>query len=991
VDFINHVGNVDVTEYQLDMADQLIHSNLMHNGYESVSIEKINNYDRYGRLETIDHNIAGQGYERIVKNKYNGRDELVQKILGQGIQKLDYTYHVRGWLQIINQPFQPVRNRALTCDTITFDSFPAPPDPPIDTQYVTLCDLLVSGEYVDIVIDDNQLCIDLPCPPPMCNPGEVTQQLDYVRSVLETMREDFTVVACEDTVQGIAIERVEVDSLVFPVSLQRVMLCDLSEWYLLRSDVQNIPYGFTLLQQIIIESAQEEVSVIFEGVELLLTIEELIPLIMNQQGQDLEIDEYAACEEVLCYDAPACNGEDILEQQMQISQIQDSLNALDCSQITYPVTLHLVLLCDGTAMYIPTDLLTWLTNYTEIDVITVTDEDDLIPINNQPFTELDTRDLFYLKLSYEDVPSVFEEAPPQRNGNISSMIWQVAGWNQQSYQFQYDPINRMKKAVYGDILPYTIFDPEAGGSTLVLLDDNRYGVDVPEYDPDGNIKWLWRRGMSEFCSDDSTEVKIALIDSLEYFFDPEGRLDSIYDHTLHAKGYYPGITGIEGSFGYDDNGNLINDPYKKLQYTYNIFNLPNGVFTTKGDMGMQYDAESIKLRKTLPNGKVRDYFGEIEYEDQAISIIHHAEGLIRKTGGEYRYDYVINDHLGNARVTFSDFNEDGKIQYLTEIMQENHYYPFGLNMEGLWTYGYGSSLANRFQYNGKERGDEIVLDDPVRDFDVEFGMYDYGARLYDPAIGRWTSTDPAAKMYSSWNPYHYVYNNPLKFIDPTGAIIEDPDDIVKNQKSSLQSNISNLQEFIDKGMVSSELGNKLIRVNKSMLKSIKNLEKSDQVYKIFNSGDGKEGGVQYDASNGNINIGIGSGADNYSGLVAHELEHASQYERGEISVVSDNSDYGVLYDITDETNAFNKERRIGMGIGYFTSPNAVFSDSNVRELGKTMTPPAYQSLPSGPININSRQGIALRRRAVEAGRKGQGVSEVYKGWQKDYANGVKKR
>jgi RHS repeat-associated protein len=405
-----------------------------------------------------------------------------------------------------------------------------------------------------------------------------------------------------------------------------------------------------------------------------------------------------------------------------------------------------------------------------------------------------------LKLSYEDVPSVFEEAPPQRNGNISSMIWQVAGWNQQSYQFQYDPINRMKKAVYGDILPYTIFDPEAGGSALVLLDDNRYGVDVPEYDPDGNIKWLWRRGMSEFCNDDSTEVKITLIDSLEYFFDPKGRLDSIYDHTLHAKGYYPGITGIEGSFGYDDNGNLINDPYKKLQYTYNIFNLPNGVFTTKGDMGMQYDAESVKLRKTLPNGKVRDYFGEIEYKDQSISLIHHAEGLIRKIGGQYRYDYVISDHLGNARVTFSDFNEDGKIQYLTEIMQENHYYPFGLNMEGLWTYGYGSSLANRFQYNGKERGDEIVLDDPVRDFDVEFGMYDYGARLYDPGIGRFTGVDPLSSAMSSWSTYAYTFDSPINFIDPSGMIPEWVPDKEGNIKSEEGDNSYTLSMFLNIGL-----------------------------------------------------------------------------------------------------------------------------------------------------------------------------------------------
>jgi hypothetical protein len=94
----------------------------------------------------------------------------------------------------------------------------------------------------------------------------------------------------------------------------------------------------------------------------------------------------------------------------------------------------------------------------------------------------------------------------------------------------------MKKAASGDIRPYTEFDLE-GVSTPVFLNDNRYGVDVQAYDPAiamrativipyGNIKFLRRAGMSEFCSDDSTEVKIALIDSLEYFFDPEGRPDS---------------------------------------------------------------------------------------------------------------------------------------------------------------------------------------------------------------------------------------------------------------------------------------------------------------------------------------------------------------------------------------------------------------------------------------------------------------------------------
>ena len=69
-------------------------------------------------------------------------------------------------------------------------------------------------------------------------------------------------------------------------------------------------------------------------------------------------------------------------------------------------------------------------------------------------------------------------------------------------------------------------------------------------------------------------------------------------------------------------------------------------------------------------------------------------------------------------------------------------------------------------YNGKELQDDVLSG-------TEFGNLDYGARFYDPTIGRWLVLDPLSEKSRRFSPFVYCYNNPLRFIDPDGRLVDD--------------------------------------------------------------------------------------------------------------------------------------------------------------------------------------------------------------------------
>jgi len=235
--------------------------------------------------------------------------------------------------------------------------------------------------------------------------------------------------------------------------------------------------------------------------------------------------------------------------------------------------------------------------------------------------------------------------------------------------------------------------------------------------------------------------------------------------TLASYGFKQSVSSGSTAYQYDANGNLAYDLNKNMDITYNHLNLPERIeFDDCKVIEFTYDANGAKLRKELKNGAMllsnHEYLGSIEYEGSELRNIYHEEGRVYYEGGNGRYEYNIRDHLGNTRLTFTDRDNDGTIEVssdpeVNEVLQENHYYPFGMAMDGQWMANPGRE--DKYQYNGKELHDDFGL-----------GWYAYGARFYDPVIARFTGVDPIADRFPWVSTYNYAENEPIANIDLHG-------------------------------------------------------------------------------------------------------------------------------------------------------------------------------------------------------------------------------
>jgi len=364
---------------------------------------------------------------------------------------------------------------------------------------------------------------------------------------------------------------------------------------------------------------------------------------------------------------------------------------------------------------------------------------------------------------------------PLYNGNISSVMWRDSTQTEvRGYKFTYDSLNRLTDSVYGE------------GSSL---SDNsgRYSESGMCYNKNGALTRLKRYGKQN-------SGNFGLIDDLTMSLDGNRVLsvsDSagslVYDNSFDFK------ANGEGVYEYNGNGflvsgsnkctiienDLLGNPRRTIdsyinEYTYSCSGekvrvkshsfgrvakptpfIGGGlkeyrwkendstIFTFNSAFNIN-NSELLNTWRKIPMYRDTEFCGPFILEFGVLNKFLFDGGYCTFSGGEASFHFYQCDHLGNNRSVVS---ESGLIEQTTE------YYPFG----GI----YGDVSTNPglqpYKYNGKEFDHFSGLD-----------LYDYGARMYDPAIAVWIGVDPLCEKYYNVSPYAYCLNNPVNAVDIDG-------------------------------------------------------------------------------------------------------------------------------------------------------------------------------------------------------------------------------
>jgi hypothetical protein len=225
--------------------------------------------------------------------------------------------------------------------------------------------------------------------------------------------------------------------------------------------------------------------------------------------------------------------------------------------------------------------------------------------------------------------------------------------------------------------------------------------------------------------------------------------------------------------------------------------------------------------------------------------------------------------------------------------------------------------------------------------------------MYDATIGKTFQLDPVGEKYYEFSSYSWVANNPIRYIDPTGMVIENGSQKEwDNQKKAVENRRDQLQGKIDKlntkatakGWSATKLANKTGNLTdrvsslNTSLKTMGTLESSKQVYSLSHTAPGQNGGITLDTKTNVIDIKFGSTAN-----FVHESTHAGQFETQDIAFDGKTGDV-LAQDIGDEIAGYKAQFAYDP-----SSISGLSSSAGVANSFGAITSPWVQGLAGGTL------------------------------------------
>ncbi len=279
-----------------------------------------------------------------------------------------------------------------------------------------------------------------------------------------------------------------------------------------------------------------------------------------------------------------------------------------------------------------------------------------------------------------------------------------------------------------------------------------------QYDPVGNVTKTVDSVNSEtidYTYDDLDRLLTASVPAGDsYAYNTIGNMTSKSGTTLDYGTTSPkhGVKSYgSASYSYDANGSVTNKG--DLSIKYDPEHRPVRVQDGNTIYRVAYDGDGVRRKRLDENGTVH-YLGHYERNvgngsDTTEVVTKYYSGTFgavsrliafRRAGTLH---WAGTDHLGGTiRVMDSNF----------AAVDGMRYEPYGEDRDS------GASLNTDRKFTGQTEDESI-------------GLYWYASRAYDPDIGRFVSPDPIVPEPGNpqaLNRYSYVYNNPLKYVDPTG-------------------------------------------------------------------------------------------------------------------------------------------------------------------------------------------------------------------------------